>query len=72
MLIFKCDSSIAITDMLLNLSELMKRERIGCKEGAICNETDGRILYYSFTGNGDLVAEAFREKGAETRRVTPR
>lgn len=30
------------------------------------------FLYYSFTGNGDLVAEKLREKGVEVRNVTPK
>lgn len=29
------------------------------------------FLYYSFTGNGDLVADYFRERGAEVRKVLP-
>ncbi len=30
------------------------------------------FIYYSYTGNGDLVAEYFREKGAEIRKVSPK
>lgn len=30
------------------------------------------FIYYSYTGNGDLVAERFREKGADVRKVTPK
>ena len=30
------------------------------------------FLYCSFTGSGDVVAEAFRERGAEIRKVTPK
>ncbi len=29
------------------------------------------FLYYSFSGNGDLVADRLREKGAEVRKVLP-
>jgi len=35
-------------------------------------DTKTLFVYYSFSGNGDLIAEAFREKGAEVRKVTPK